>query len=154
MLKKRITTPRRICWLLLLGVPALSGPSTLWRLTSSCVTVPACYATAFNSALHKRLLCRVTWSDLAIFLTINSGRRESCWPTRLFVLPLCIVIGFVFPDAKKISQAFVRERLDLFSCLNTECLSLTSVEKDGDGQRFVELKFGLEANVVLPYFIY
>lgn len=62
----------------------------------------------------------------------NSGKKIFLLAHKTFDLALYIV-GFVHPvgDTDKLSQAFVFEHLDPFSCFKQECSSLTNEEEDG-----------------------
>ena len=84
---------------------------------------------------------------------LNCGEERFLSSHETFGFVLHIFIGLMLPvgDMKELSQAFILKCLYPSFCLSKECPGLTPIEEDGDDQGFVELEFGLEADVTLPY---
>lgn len=68
------------------------------------------------------LLCRMMWPNHDIVQCLIVERRGSCSSTRLFTsfLTQSLVFLLLVGDAKELSQAFARERLDTLSWLTQE----------------------------------
>lgn len=109
--EKQTTSPRKICWLWLSGVPALLYPPTNWCCLGS-------FLRCCPTTLHQRLLCRVTQSNYTVFWHLIGARGDSCRSTRPFDLASYVVTGFVpapqVGDSEEHCQAFVLKFIDPF----------------------------------------